>query len=802
MARWPFLFLILVFAVPVFAQEWQAVESAPLEQKSNFTIAVVRDGDSPLLDSFIAQTKIELQQLVRDEFEVAFKQVPAFNAQWDFNRMKRVFLNALNDPEVDMVYAVGVLVTQEIVRPEMELTKPVVAGLILDADLFGMPYDAKKKVSTKSNFSFVASPKRVSSDLATFTAMVPGKEITIVGDRNILQGLEGTIEATLKKMPALSSITIKWAPVLKEASEFLPYIENNVEAVYLVPIAQMSSVERQKLIEGINAQKIPSFTFNGFNEVHLGVLAGQTKDFSKRLARRIALNMQQLMLGVSPNDLPVYLSMEPQLVINAKTLKAIGYAPDFKILNEAEVLFPEVFDQGEYLTLNSTINLARKQNIDLAVARADVEIAKENKNQAFSPLLPQIKSNVKTQVIDKDRAQAFQGGQPESLITAGVTASQLLFDDAVLSRFRSAVRSYQGEEFEREAVRLDVIDTASKRFLQYLSSKALSRVEEDNLKLTQRNLELATFREQAGTAGPEEVYRWEAQEANQKASLYQSQSAVEQARVALNQSLNVDQYKRWDAKEIFLEDDDYYFLRGVLGKYLHNTYQLAIFRRFIVEEAFYNSPELRSIEKAIEAQTIILNQLKRKFVIPRASTFVSFDYELDRKDFAPAEAPTSDKEDWTFGVNVVYPLFEGGGRHADVYRAEAELDQLNQTYERAKQLIAQRTQSALFGLEGSHPNIALSRLAASKAQRNLDVVQEKYKEGTLPIIDLLDAQSQAFTQNQSASVATYDYLQNLMEFQRATSWFQETKTAQEKTEWVQRFQEYMEKMKDEGKNWI
>jgi outer membrane protein TolC len=87
----------------------------------------------------------------------------------------------------------------------------------------------------------------------------------------------------------------------------------------------------------------------------------------------------------------------------------------------------------------------------------------------------------------------------------------------------------------------------------------------------------------------------------------------------------------------------------------------------------------------------------------------------------------------------------------------------------------------------SYPKMELAALAADRAQRNLDVVRDKYARGAVSILELLDAQNQSRVQEQSAVLAVYSYLGDVLDFQRAVGWFEIDKTPAERREFLSRF---------------
>ena len=225
------------------------------------------------------------------------------------------------------------------------------------------------------------------------------------------------------------------------------------------------------------------------------------------------------------------------------------------------------------------------------------------------------------------------------------------------------------------------------------------------------------------------------------------------------------------------------------------------FMGYSLNFALENSPVLQSLEKAIQAQQVQRGLARRRFVLPTVAAQFTYDHAA-REEFVDSSFntavigsglppfPRPDRDDWFFGVTISYPLFEGGGRLVDRRKAKADLEQLHQLKQQAEEQIQLRTRRIVYALQSSHPNISLSRRAADRAAKNLDVIRDKYARGTVSILDLLDAQNQYFIQDQAATIAVYDYLIQLVAYQRAISWFQHEKTEQEKEQWLQGFDAY------------
>jgi len=785
---------LVLAAVAAFAVRLPARGAdAAATKRDVYTIGVVKDGACPHFDALEQLVEQELNILVGERERVVFKRTPDFSAGWAPKRAGQALRNALNDPEVQLVFAAGLLVAQEAARENVALGKPVISGFIQDPDAMGLPYTEEGR-SAKKNFTFVVVPGRSVRDIETFHQMLPFKRLGILVDKVLLDGIEKLGEG-IRYVEDQLKVSITPIPMDVSAQQALRNLPPDVDAVYLTPPLRMAESAWQELIDGLTARKLPTFSLRGRRDVELGVLAGQFPEAADRLARRIALNTQQIMMGVAPEELQVRMAIDRKLLINAKTAAEIGYSPPLEILRQAESLHLEALETGAPLDLDRAVRTALRSNIDLAVKLTEVEQSRQERNQALSALFPQVEANAQYTEVDDDRARTSNGSLPQQETTAGVSVTQILYNDPVISQYRAARRSYLGSVDDQESTRLDVIEDAARAFVQFLQSKVLVRIEADNLRLTRTNLGLARIRHEVGNAGPEEVYRWEAELASQKATLLDAESDVETARAALNQAMGVALDARWRPQDIEVGEDGSYFMDDRLRGLLTNKSQVRSFEEFVVREALANSPALKSLDSSIQAQTIMLSQYKRRFVLPELVLSFTYDHLHDEKELSQPPRPTTptDDHEWVLALQASIPLFEGGGRLFAVAKAKAELDEALGNRRAAAQLIEQRARSVVYGLESSYPNVRLQRTAADFSRKNLEVIKDKYGRGAVSILDLLDAQNQAFVANQRAAIAVYSYLEDLIELQRAISWFALEKTAQAKDEWASALRAFQQK---------
>ena len=754
-----------------------------------YTIALVEDGASAYARDSLALLRRELEALLGDERGIAFKEDPAFDGKWDAALVEKALDAALRDPQVDLVLADGMLLAQIASDPARSLPKPVIGAFVPEPTTMGLPITREGR-SGRRNFTYVAAPLRAKRDLEVFRQVVPFRKLGLFADGFLVENMKGLKEqvAAIEKSMGIS---VTLVPMNTSAAEILERMGRLLDAVYLTPPLRMGGEEWAKLIKGLNARKLPTFSMMGQEDVELGALAGLAVRDEERLARRLALNIQQIMQGAPPEDLLVILAFNEKLQINTRTALAIGYAPGFDIMVSADFLHEDILERGEPISLGRAFAIARERSAELAIKKAETEVSRQERNRVRGSFMPQAGASAAYTQVDEDQAESSMGMQPEKQTKGGFQITQVLFNDPLITQMRMANRSWKAQIEQGEDSRMDVMESAGKAYVRFLQARALLRIETDNLSLSRNNLDLARVREQIGVAGPEEVYRWETQVASQKARVIAASSDSDLARLSLNRVMGVEIASRWTPEDIPMTGTNLVFLGGRLDPLLRNSRDLQAFEEYVVMCALGNTPFLKSLDFSVDAQRLYLAQAKRRFVLPELAANFSFDHTFKREMAGDVTGQADPKDDqWSAVLQASLPIFEGGRKLADMSGARALLEQYAQTRRRAGELVEQQARSVICSILSSYPSMQLQRGAADIAERNLELVREQYARGAVSLEDLLDAQNQSFVANQNAAVAGYRFLEDLVALQRAVAWFEFEKTESEKDQWVRGFQQF------------
>jgi outer membrane protein TolC len=723
------------------------------------TIGVVTDGPGPNTE-VVAAVEQELAKHLPRDTTARWRSDPAFDAGWGLDRAAAALGAALGDPGVDYVLTLGFATAREAARPDLQLTKPVLNGFVQPADIFGLAYGRTDR-SAKENLAVIAVPSRMARDVERFRQLVPFRSLTVPVNAQRLDfpdDLREAIAAFEKRL----GIQIDFVGVSDDVDAAIAGI-GNAEAVYLTRLERLDRAARQQLIDALNAKGIPTFSGRGNADVHMGALAAQTPDFSQQVVRRLALNLSRLIRGESASTLPVLMSVDTRLTINAATAKAIGWSPDRETRIFARYLNPEALElSAESLELAAAFELAEQENTDLEIEDAVVESAREDQFTAKSALLPQISTQLSAVQAETDFLDA------ESAAIGQLALRQQIWDDRARSNYRGSQQLFLSAEEDRETVRLDVLADTGAAFYGLGLSQALYRIEADNLQLTEEFLGLAELRREVGYSGREEILRWQSAVAESRGRLFRQNQDVETTRIALNRILGIDQGRRWYPAETEIDPEVFTWLDGKLGEMFGDVESGERIKDELVRFAMENAPELRSLDRIIEAQQIETDRLKRRYTVP--DVFAQGAYENQLTD---ADNPIF-PEEWSYSVGVfaTYPLFEGGRRKHELASARADLDGLSRQRDLVAELVEQRTRSAIQRAVNSFPRVKFSRQAADAATESLELVRDQYTEGTVNVTDLLDAQNQKFTADQAVTIAIFEFLADLIALERAIGWFE------------------------------
>lgn len=779
---------------------------ARAQSRPTVTIGIVLDGitegssrqilSSLDRDEALAMLKREVLTLSEREFDVRFPESKLLSGDFESAGIRQAIDRLLNDPEVDAVVTLGALASNEIAT-RSPLPKPVVAPFIIDAVVQGVPY--VRNSSGVRNLNYVTVDIDIRNEVRTFHELVPWDTLHVVYDPltpELMTNMYAFVDTIVRSQGAV----MVPVSVVDEVRPTLARLEG-AEAILHTPLARMPDADYQRLIDGYAELRVPSFSLVGLSDVALGVLAGHVvgQTGPQRIMRRVALNLQRIMLGEDAGTLPVQLDGSGRLAINMQTARSIGWAPRWSVATGAELLNEAPADSGARITLAQAIREAIAANLDLRATQRGVAAGEQEVKLARSTLLPQVEAVGGAVQIDEYRASTSLGSTAERTLSGSLGFSQLLFSDPAFGNYTIQKRLQDARQAELEQVHFDIAQEAATAFLDVLRAETLENIQKQNLQLTQSNLDLARRREQVGVSGPADVYRWESRLAADRRDVIATQRGTQAVRAVFNQVLNRPQDLPFRPVVPSLADTSLRTGQGRLLPYVDNAIVFATFTQFCVKEGLDASRELQALDAALEARRRVATIASRRFWLPDLALFGDIGKDFDRSGAGSTppmlpeplpQLPTEPQTEWAVGLRASLPLLEGGGRVAEASRANREVERLELEREAVATRVELRIRTALEQVAASSSAIGLNRQSADAARSNLELVTDSYSQGLVSIIELLDAQNNALIAQLQAANSVYDFLVDLFALQRALSNMDFLTTPTERDAWFERLQQY------------
>ncbi len=348
-------------------------------QKPIVRIGVVIDGPWERNASIEATFRQEATQLLESEYTILFPSEKRLEGNWTIESIKASIDLLLADPEVDYVITLGPVSSNDVARLG-PLPKPVIAAFVLNARLQGIPSQPRQDgtdrypVSGVTNLNYLTVGtvgRSLLREVSVFREIVPFSKLTFFTMDVFTEAIPQLPANVMRELEPLG-LELTLVHVGASLEEALVQLPADAQAVYIAPLLRLEPGGLDRLAQELIDRRLPSFSLWGRSEVERGLLASLARDLDvDRLARRVAIHLQDLLLGAAAEDLSVDFDRDEQLTINMATARAIGFYPSFALLIEAELLNETRTQAARNLSLAAVIQEAGSANLDIAYCRPD-----------------------------------------------------------------------------------------------------------------------------------------------------------------------------------------------------------------------------------------------------------------------------------------------------------------------------------------------------------------------------------------------------------------------------------------------
>ena len=401
------------------------------------------------------------------------------------------------------------------------------------------------------------------------------------------------------------------------------------------------------------------------------------------------------------------------------------------------------------LTLDQAVSLALKQNPTAQIAILTAAESVQDKNVARAALLPQANLSV-TDTVERLNLQAFLGARipgfpqhagPFQVFSAGPVFSAPVFDLTLFRRYQAARETANASKADSLSTREQVILLVVSQYIGTLRAVANVQASQSRVELAQALYDQAADVQKEGVGTGIDTLRANVELQNEKQRLLEAEADRDTSLFGLSRLLNLDPRQVIE-----------------LGDSL----------------SFFDTPQpdvISSIDSALAERQewkALQEQLKSAGLQKKASS----ESRLPKLDFTGNWAylggsSTTGIPTYNYEAEVSVPLFTGGRIHAEIVRADLEIQKLQQQEDDLRNQIALDVKTALINLDSARNQVAVANLGVQLSKEEVDQARDRFKAGVANNIEVIQAQDSLARANDNQIAALYRFNQARADYARS-----------------------------------
>jgi outer membrane protein len=385
--------------------------------------------------------------------------------------------------------------------------------------------------------------------------------------------------------------------------------------------------------------------------------------------------------------------------------------------------------------LQDAVELGLKNQPVLRGAHSQTIAAEGRKTQARAGLLPQLTAVASYQRVRSATFGGRSGGATTTtaaggtasavpntdtsgvdIYTVGGTVTQLIWDwGTTYNRTRAADRSVDSFVAQEKVAGQSVVVDVRHSYFTARAQKALVAVARESLANVEKHLVQIEGFVHVGTRPEIDLAQARTDVASNRLLLINAENAYGVARAQLGHAIGLA-----DEGEFDVADDE---LGPVEGEELATE--------SLVTRAVAGRPELVTIEKQRQSYELLAKGFRGNYGPTLSASASASETGTDLADLGPA---------WSVGVNLTWPIFQGGLTHGQVREAEANADVARAQADTEKIAIRLDVQQAQLGIRAAKASQVASNEVLVNSRERLRLAEGRYASGVGSVIELGDAQ--------------------------------------------------------------
>ncbi|WP_428331045.1 TolC family protein [Mucilaginibacter sp.] len=419
---------------------------------------------------------------------------------------------------------------------------------------------------------------------------------------------------------------------------------------------------------------------------------------------------------------------------------------------------------GQFLTLQQCIEYAMQHQPALNKALINVNITKETNSVNLSGLLPQASASgdfIHYLQQSNNNSSSVSTGTPTGTGTTststtrsgytntfipGVSVTQSIFNPSLLYAYKSAPLYLKQAQQVTDSTKIFLVSSVSKSFYNVLLTlEQINVFKEDTTRLG-KNLRDAYHQYKGGIVDETDYEEAAITLNNSKAQLKQATENVVPQYAALKQLMGYPV-----EKEFNVSFDTVQMIKGI---YIDTTQQLQYEKRI----------EFQQIKTSKDLQTQLVNYYRTSY-LPTLSAFYNYNLAFENNKFSDILSNSYPSQ--LVGLSFSIPIFTGFSRIHNLKKAKLQQQIIGWDETDLKLQINKEYRTALANYKGNYYNLQLLQKNVAMAKRVYFVVTLQYKQGIVPYLNVITAESNLITSEISYLNALFQVLSNKIDLEKA-----------------------------------
>ena len=393
------------------------------------------------------------------------------------------------------------------------------------------------------------------------------------------------------------------------------------------------------------------------------------------------------------------------------------------------------------LSLRDAIDRGLKQNLGLMLSNAGIRLARGERWEQLSALLPHVTAAPYVADSKINLAElGFTGVSglnvppsvgPFSYFDARAAVTQTVFDWKSINTTRAASQNLKSAGYTFKDARDLVVLAVGYTYLQAIADEARIQTAEAQVKTAQALYDQASDQVNAGTSPDIDALRTKVELQTRQQQLIQAKNNLAIQKLTVARVIGLAPGQEFE----FTDKSPYQAFEGIT-----------------VDEALKRAYALRSDYQAAMTD-VRAAEFSRKAAVAGYLPSLAFN-----ADFGTAGAhPSAATQVFDLRGTLSIPIFQGGSVHGDVLQADARLEQSRERLDNLRAQIDSDVRAALLNLQSSADQVNVARSNIDLAEETLIQSRDRFSAGITDTVEVVQSQEAVASAHEQYISSLYNY---------------------------------------------